>query len=143
MSHVCLLGESDAPFLVSGDTLFNAGAGNCHNGGHPEVLFQTFRDCLWPLPDETELLPGHDYLKNNLAFSLSREPSNAAAKARLASLRPDELPRLTLGEERLFNPFFRLEEPELVDALREAFPQEDLSSVRARFIAMRQLRNQW
>src|SRR3546814_8981217 len=34
MSHVCLLSRSDQPCLFSGDTLFNAGAGNCHNGGH-------------------------------------------------------------------------------------------------------------
>ncbi len=35
MSHVCLLSRTDDPGLFSGDTLFNAGAGNCHNGGHP------------------------------------------------------------------------------------------------------------
>jgi hydroxyacylglutathione hydrolase len=31
MSHVCVLSKTDAPALISGDTLFNAGAGNCHN----------------------------------------------------------------------------------------------------------------
>ncbi|MFO7550508.1 MAG: hydroxyacylglutathione hydrolase family protein, partial [Haliea sp.] len=36
MSHVCLLSHTDTPALFCGDTLFNAGAGNCHNGGHPE-----------------------------------------------------------------------------------------------------------
>ena len=35
MSHICLLAHTDEPALLSGDTLFNAGAGNCHNGGHP------------------------------------------------------------------------------------------------------------
>ena len=35
MSHICLLSKTDQPALFSGDTLFNAGAGNCHNGGHP------------------------------------------------------------------------------------------------------------
>ena len=38
MSHVCLLAHAPEPALFSGDTLFNAGAGNCHHGGHPEVL---------------------------------------------------------------------------------------------------------
>jgi len=42
MSHVCLLAHADQP-LFSGDTLFNAGAGNCHNGGHPKELYRTFR----------------------------------------------------------------------------------------------------
>ena len=30
MSHVCLLSHGDSPALFCGDTLFNAGAGNCH-----------------------------------------------------------------------------------------------------------------
>jgi hydroxyacylglutathione hydrolase len=29
MSHVCLLSHTDTPALLCGDTLFNAGAGNC------------------------------------------------------------------------------------------------------------------
>ena len=44
MSHVCLLSQTDDPGLFSGDTLFNAGAGNCHNGGHPAELY----DCSIP-----------------------------------------------------------------------------------------------
>ena len=42
MSHVCLLSHTDQPALFCGDTLFNAGAGNCHNGGHPAELYKTF-----------------------------------------------------------------------------------------------------
>jgi len=143
MSHVCLLGESDVPFLVSGDTLFNAGAGNCHNGGHPEVLFESFRDCLWKLPDNVELLPGHDYLSNNLRFSLDREPGNRDTQRHLKAIEGGQSPRMTLGEERQFNPFFRLDEPEVIDGLRAAFPKEDLTEIRARFLAMRRLRNRW
>ena len=41
-SHVCLLAHGDAPALFCGDTLFNAGAGNCHNGGDPGLLYETF-----------------------------------------------------------------------------------------------------
>ena len=42
MCHVCLLSHTDQPALFCGDTLFNAGAGNCHNGGHPDELYKTF-----------------------------------------------------------------------------------------------------
>ena len=42
MSHVCLLSRTDTPALFCGDTLFNAGAGNCHSGGHPAELYETF-----------------------------------------------------------------------------------------------------
>ncbi len=64
MSHICLLSKTDAPALFCGDTLFNAGAGNCHGGGHPEELYETFSAQLDELPEQTlELLaldtPGH------------------------------------------------------------------------------------
>ena len=36
-SHVCLRSHGDTPPLLCGDTLFNAGAGNCHSGGHPAL----------------------------------------------------------------------------------------------------------
>ena len=35
MCHICLRSRTDMQALFSGDTLFNAGAGNCHGGGHP------------------------------------------------------------------------------------------------------------
>src|SRR3546814_6653314 len=69
MSHVCLLSRGDQPALFCGDTLFNAGAGNCHNGGHPSELYQTFAGQLAKLPDDTLIYPGHDYIGNNLRFT--------------------------------------------------------------------------
>ena len=83
MCHICLRSHTEQPALFSGDTLFNAGAGNCHNGGNPEDLYATFVDQLAKLPAETRVYPGHDYIENNLRFTLAREPDNAAAKALL------------------------------------------------------------
>ncbi|MEO0365665.1 MAG: hydroxyacylglutathione hydrolase family protein, partial [Pseudomonadota bacterium] len=51
MCHLCLLSHSDEPALFSGDTLFNAGAGNCHNGGDVETLYDTFDQQLSKLSD--------------------------------------------------------------------------------------------
>jgi hydroxyacylglutathione hydrolase len=73
MSHGCLLSHGDTRALFCGDTLFNAGAGNCHNGGHPNELYQTFATQLTKLPDAALVYPGHDYLANNLNFTLDRE----------------------------------------------------------------------
>ena len=81
MCHICLRSHGDRPALFSGDTLFNAGAGNCHNGGNPEDLYATFVDQLARLPDDTQVYPGHDYIENNLRFTLAREPDNTAANA--------------------------------------------------------------
>ena len=80
MSHICLFSHSDNPSLFSGDTLFNAGAGNCHNGGHPNELYETFVSQLANLPTNTKIYPGHDYLINNLQFTLDREPDNKVAQ---------------------------------------------------------------
>jgi hydroxyacylglutathione hydrolase len=144
MSHICLLREEGPPALFSGDTLFNAGAGNCRHGGHPEALFRTFHDLLNPLADDTRLYPGHDYLRNNLGFTLSREPENQWAKAWLAQ--PEGAPNLritTLGEEREINTFFRLDQPEVIAGLQRDVPERELDTPKARFLALRALRNHW
>jgi hydroxyacylglutathione hydrolase len=36
MRHICVRAHGDQPALFCRDTLFNAGAGNCPNGGRPE-----------------------------------------------------------------------------------------------------------
>ena len=147
MSHVCLLSHSDTPALFCGDTLFNAGAGNCHSGGHPAELYQTFTGQLAVLPDETLVYPGHDYIANNLEFTLDREPGNEAAKALLADVanqNPDDPLVSTLAIEKEVNTFFRLHNPSVMARLRETFPdlpaELDAKTV---FIKLRELRNSW
>ena len=85
LAHLCLLleGPGGPKGIFSGDTLFNAGVGNCHNGGDPEVLFETVSKQLKDLPGDVLLYPGHEYLENNLGFTLDREPSNGDAKTLL------------------------------------------------------------
>jgi hydroxyacylglutathione hydrolase len=82
LTHLCLLAHGDAPALFCGDTLFNAGAGNCHNGGDPNLLYQTFVDQLAKLPEATRVYPGHEYMARNLAFTLDREPGTPTRRAR-------------------------------------------------------------
>ncbi len=147
LAHVCLLAHGDRPALFSGDTLFNAGAGNCHNGGDPERLYETFSRLLARLPDATRVFPGHEYLVRNLEFTLDREPDNQEARALLASVRaadPAEAPVTTLADERRINTFLRLESPVLIERLREAFPALDAHpDARAVFLRLRELRNRW
>src|SRR3546814_19826992 len=122
MSHVCLLSRSDQPCLFSGDTLFNAGAGNCHNGGHPQQLYRTFAEQLAKLPETTRIYPGHDYIANNLRFTLDREPDNAAAAALLAEVDHQDAERAlvtTLAQEQEVKTFFRLRRPGGIERLRE------------------------
>lgn len=147
MCHICLLSRTDQPALFSGDTLFNAGAGNCHNGGHPNQLYQTFHDQLQRLADQTLVYPGHDYLANNLRFTLDREPSNETARQMLAkyeSQDPENALVTTLFDERQINTFFRLDSPDVIAGLQHDFPDiGDNPDPRTVFLALRELRNQW
>jgi hydroxyacylglutathione hydrolase len=147
MSHVCLLSRTDEPALVCGDTLFNAGAGNCHSGGHPVELYHTFTGQLAQLADETLIYPGHDYIANNLRFTLDREPDNARAAELLAEIEgqdPDAALVTSLALEKEVNTFFRLHNPSVIAQLREAFPdlptKPDAETV---FLKLRELRNSW
>lgn len=144
--HVCLLTLSeDIPKLFSGDTLFNACAGNCFNGGDVDQMYESFQRELLPLPDNTILYPGHDYMKNNLAFSLSREPSNEHAKywqVEVDALEPDSMPLMTLGQERQYNPFLRLTNTEIIQIL-QSDSQLLQNTPREVFRALRRQRDQW
>lgn len=147
MSHVCLRSRGDQPALFCGDTLFNAGAGNCHNGGHPNELYNTFASQLAKLPDETLVYPGHDYIANNLRFTLDREPDNERASALLKDVQhqdPDAALVSTLGLEKEINTFFRLHSPTVIKRLREAFPDlPDEPDEKTVFLKLRELRNAW
>jgi hydroxyacylglutathione hydrolase len=147
MSHVCLLSRTDQPSLFCGDTLFNAGAGNCRGGGHPEALYSTFAEQLARMPDDTLIYPGHDYIANNLRFTLDREPDNARAAGLLDEV-ADQDPKAamvtTLALEKEINTFFRLHSPSVIARLREAFPDlPDRPDAKTVFLKLRELRNHW
>jgi hydroxyacylglutathione hydrolase len=147
MSHICLLSHTDQPALFSGDTLFNAGAGNCHNGGHPKELYATFAAQLENLTDTTRIYPGHDYLINNLEFTLDREPDNESARQLMleyAEQDPDDALITTIAQEREINTFFRLQSPSVIARILESFPElGDAPSPEDVFLKLRELRNSW
>ena len=153
-AHLCLFADAQPagngglpPALFSGDTLFNAGVGNCIHGGDPELLYQSFTDCLSKLPAATRVFPGHEYLLRNLGFTLDREPSNAAARElaqRVTGLAAPSMPVLSLGEEKQINVFFRLDQPEIIAGVKRARPAMLTEATpRAVFLALRDLRNRW
>tara|TARA_Y100001936_G_scaffold254171_1_gene326293 strand:+ start:5684 stop:6463 length:780 start_codon:yes stop_codon:yes gene_type:complete len=143
-AHLCfLILENEVPrYVFTGDTLFNAGVGNCHNGGDPQVMYQTIKDQFHTLPDSVCIYPGHDYLENNLEFTLSLEPDNQSAKEWLAEVKkvdPSINPLLTsIGDEREFNTFFRLNNHMIKESLSlESAEEKEV------FLALREKRNSW
>ena len=146
MSHICLYADNGEPVLICGDTLFNAGVGNCHSGD-ANVLFDTFAREIVPLPDATRIYPGHDYFANNLRFTLSREPDNGPARSLLAEIEAEDPERQrvsTLGLEREINTFLRLESLKVIEGIRELFPEHgEAPDDRSVFLSLRKLRNEW
>ena len=140
-SHICLL-LVDAKYeypevLFSGDTLFNAGVGNCKNGGDVDMLFHTIQTKIGTLPNGVLVYPGHEYWENNLKFTLSIDPENTLAKKILNTVKkvkPEETPKILLGEERELNCFLRLKH--FKDKL-------GLDTEHATFRELRRLRDRW
>jgi hydroxyacylglutathione hydrolase len=147
MAHVCLLSQTDEPALFCGDTLFNAGVGNCHNGGHPSELYDTFATQLAQLNDNTRIFPGHDYIGNNLEFTLAREPDNENAKILLDKVNnqnPAQALVSTIAMEKQVNTFFRLHNPTIIEQLHQEFPEiGETPSAKMVFLKLRELRNKW
>lgn len=150
MSHICLYypGNADEqPALFCGDTLFNAGVGRCDFGGEPKILHKTFEDHIFPLGDDVRIFPGHDYIENNLEFTLDREANNEAA----LSLRDKFKNGLDaesfvsdIGLERQINVFFRLNENQVRAGLASSLDL-DVASLdnQKTFIGLRKLRDSW
>lgn len=143
-AHLCLLlVKEQNPFAVfTGDTLFNAGVGNCGNGGEPEVLFKTISEQFQNLDDKVLVYPGHEYLGNNLRFTLDREPANCCAKEWLERYQKvdadNEYFVTNMKDEREINTFLRLENEEV----RKNLPNSPTQNKQV-FVELRKLRNSW
>jgi hydroxyacylglutathione hydrolase len=144
LSHLCVLLEKNnkAYALFTGDCFFNAGVGNCHNGGEPEVLYQTINTIFEKLPDDLLIYPGHDYLKRNLEFTNTYEPHNLVAQnflKEISTLNLDEHFFInTMKTEREINTFLRLGSRDLLEKLNLVNSNE-----KQVFLTLRELRNRW
>ncbi|OUR96487.1 hydroxyacylglutathione hydrolase [Halobacteriovorax marinus] len=141
-AHLCLkyVYKNKTNAVFSGDTLFSAGVGNCHRGGEASTLYKTVSEQFMTLDDEVILYPGHDYIENNLGFTLDREPSNTCACELLKEARSSDTTKMrtTMKMERKINTFLRLNSEEIVTGL-----SGDVSSEEQVFIRLRELRNNW
>jgi hydroxyacylglutathione hydrolase len=132
--------------LLTGDTLFWGGCGNCRNGGDPARLARSFLTVIAALPGALEVHPGHDYALANLPFALALEPANAAARSRLETARLSRgagaeplAPSLT--DERAANPFLHVGEPALRAEVLRRVGLGATASDEEVFVALRALRD--
>ena len=80
-------------------------------------------DKLASLPEQTEIYCGHEYTLANLRFAIAADPNNTALLARYRieqTKRERGMPTLpsTIALEKATNPFLRLLEPDIVEAIR-------------------------
>jgi hydroxyacylglutathione hydrolase len=134
--------------LFTGDTLFWGGCGNCRHGGDPARLAQSFLGPIAALDGALEVHPGHDYAEANLPFALALEPGNSFVRARLEVVRAArasgaEPPAPTLAEEREVNPFLRVAEPAVRDAIAARSSEVGEVTDAERFVALRALRDRF
>ncbi|KAL7071308.1 hypothetical protein ACQ4LE_009256 [Meloidogyne hapla] len=115
-THICYYvidEEEDQRCVFTGDTLFIGGCGRFFEGTAQEMNY-ALNEKLGKLPDDTKVYCGHEYTVKNLEFALSVEPDNPNIKAKLEwakNLRKTNeftVPS-TIGEEKTFNPFMRVD----------------------------------
>ena len=146
MAHICLLVRGEVDALFCGDMLFNAGVGNCHNGGNPESMYDSLYGQLINLRPKTKIYPGHDYLYNNLKFTLALEPENQYAKSLLIKAKKEKFSInyvSNLQKEYKVNTFFRLKEKSIIESLKEKKLLLKDHGPKDVFLALRKFRNDW
>ncbi len=114
------------PALFSGDTLFVGGCGRFTEGTAAQMFDALFR-VFGALPRSTLLYCGHEYALKNLRFAATLEPDNLAIanKTRdVMAARARGLPSVptSLNEEWTYNPFLRVDQPELVASVKAIEP---------------------
>ncbi|OXA59548.1 Hydroxyacylglutathione hydrolase, mitochondrial [Folsomia candida] len=122
------------PAVFTGDTLFIAGCGRFFEGT-AEQMHDALIEKLGNLPNETNVLCGHEYTIGNLKFALSVEPDNEYMQDKISWAR-DQRTELnvtvpsTIGEEKRINPFMRCIAPEVQKKLGISDPVTLLGKLR-------------
>ncbi|ABE59296.1 MULTISPECIES: hydroxyacylglutathione hydrolase [Chromohalobacter] len=131
LDHIAFYAPGTPGLLFCGDTLFSGGCGRLFEGTAEQMHRSLAR--LAALPDDTLVFAGHEYTLANLRFAQAAEPDNPARDAHLGECeraRQLERPTLpsTIGRERQINPFLRIDQPGLLNALAEQGSVDDDSA---------------
>ena len=100
--------------LFCGDTIFALGCGKMFEGTPQQ--FWTSLSRLRGLPDDMRVYCAHEYTQSNARFALTVETDNRQLQARSASIdaaraRGEATVPSLLGEEKMTNPFLRVDLP--------------------------------
>lgn len=142
--HIAFFDEQ-RHWLFCGDTLFAGGCGKVFGGSYEAMVDSLKR--LAALPADTEVYCAHEYTLTNLRFALAAEPTNAALQQRYEvdlMKRQLDLPTVpsTIALELATNPFLRLDQPQILQSLRDTAGGEP-ATPSARFEVLRAWKDQF
>lgn len=124
LGHLAFVAEG---ILFSGDTLFAGGCGRRFEGT-AEQMYASLTQ-LANLAANTQVYAAHEYTLSNLDFALAVDPNNTALQERMKTcqaLRQNNQPTLPslLSDELATNPFLRVEEAVVQEAVKTNFTDE-------------------
>lgn len=117
--------------VFTGDTLFISGCGRFFEGDAEQMKSSLGK--LMDLPDDTVVYPGHEYTADNVKFSLSVLGNGNKALNKLkdfCAANEYTIGKSTIGDEKSFNPFMRLDDPEVIKNTGLTDPVEIMDKLR-------------
>lgn len=120
LDHVAFLGMDPHPIVFCGDTLFLGGCGRMFEGTAEQFHRSLAR--LQALPPETLIYCAHEYTEANLQFAAQMLPNNQSVVDRLDEVRQKRASGIAtvpdiLEHELHTNPYFRLDDPDLMEVI--------------------------
>ncbi|KAI8145548.1 hydroxyacylglutathione hydrolase, partial [Fennellomyces sp. T-0311] len=134
MDHICYyVQDNDQRAVFTGDCIFSSGCGRFFEGT-PADMWKSI-STIAKLPDNTQVYFGHEYTISNLRFAQHVEPENREIQEKMAwANRTACTTPSTIQNEKLTNPFFRVESDSVQDNVlgqgKRASAEEVLGKVR-------------
>jgi hydroxyacylglutathione hydrolase len=136
LDHIAYWFEQDTLAFV-GDTLFSIGCGRVIEGD-AAMMWRSLKK-LRTLPGETQIYCGHEYTATNIRFALTIDKDNPVLQARAAQVTQligEGAPTIpvSIGDEKLANPFLRADVPDLAADIGMAGkpPEQVFAEIRGR-----------
>ena len=126
VGHICFYFHNDN-ILFSGDTLFALGCGRLFEGT-PKQMWRSLK-IIKSLPNKTLIYCGHEYTESNSNFAISLLPDDQdleKKKEKIQNLRQKGRPTIptTIGEEKKFNPFLKVDDRSFLEKINLADMEE-------------------
>ena len=131
---VCFFIESERaqPVVFTGDTFFLGGMGAFFEGDIKSACASVSK--VISLPNETLMFPGHEYSDTTMKFALYLQPQNEAVKRKVSWIVKRRARYMvtipsTIKEEKSYNPFFRIYDPNFITMIGARFYLEAIAKI--------------